>query len=416
MKKLLSLMLALCLLLALCACGAPAEETAEAAPAEEAASAAAEAPAQSGDASGEPSGEPSDEPSAEPATNEAGGTGAIPEAPVAAADQPVPEHAEPIALELDPDASYLAFAADQHGELPGFRVWVEDQVAVYGDQLDLLSYSGDICEKNWDAAMFDSFKALLDEVVPGRYNVTTGNQEWKSGAPGATWDELGEGFTYTGEVAKTDTYIVYDIGACSEQYIFAQEQIDAISEYLAAAPNNIPIFVVSHFPLHLACATASHGIPASDHRQTENNGALMDVLNNYPNVVFLWAHNHTFQEPRYGVISPAGSKFTWDYNNPTDKYEINFNYVNIGSFCRGDSYGMIAEVLPTDAGVQVIFNYVDTNVPMETKDSAVMTFAPDGTVTVDSLTAGSGIDYNEILSMSGFDTDPAFMDELRAGY
>ncbi len=403
MKKLISLLLALVMLLALCACGevevsVQTEETAEATT-EVAAEAAEPTVEAAGDASGEPSGEAS---------------GSASDAPIAATAQKVPDHAEPIEAELDEGASYLAFTGDQHGETAGYRVWLEDQLLVYGDQLSLLSYSGDICDKSWVQSVFDEWHGVLDELVPGRYNVTTGNQEFKSGAPGPSWDELGEGFTLCGEVTRTEDYAVYNIGATSEMMIFPEDELAAIDAYLDEAPADIPIFVLSHYPLHLSMATETHGIPGTDHRQTENNGALIDILNGHPNVVFLWGHNHTFQDPRYGTICPAGSKMTWSYDDPTDKREIGFTYVNYGSFCRGDSYGMVAEVLRGADGVDVMLNYIDTNVPMTAKDAATLHYGADGAVTAE-VTAGEGIDYDEILAMSGYADDPSFRDELRGG-
>ncbi len=400
MKKILSLLLALCMLLTLCACGAqeeaPAEEPAVEAVAEvpaEPAAEVAEAPAVeavAGDASGEASGEIVDEP---PAPSQS------------------VTRSEPVELDLPEDAVYIAFTGDVHAEIPGYEGWIMDIQDAYGDQFIMLNYSGDICEKEWVEDTYVSFMSVMDTLMPGAYNITTGNQEFKSGAPGATWDELGEGHTRIGEVAVTEDYIVYDLGSAQEAMGFPQEDIDAVDAYLAAAPSDIPVFILSHFPLHLSCATASHSIPGGDHRQSENNGALIEVLNKYPNVVFLWGHNHTFQDPRYGTICPAGSSFTYDYSNPTEKVEINFTYVNYGSFCRGDNYGIMAEVLRTDAGVQVSLDYIDTNVAWEAKDSAVLSFSADG-VTAE-VTPGTGIDTAEILSMSGYDTDPNFDAELR---
>lgn len=398
MKKILSLLLALCMALSLCACGAaeaeaPAE-VAEAAPAEAAEAAVVEpaGAAVTGDSSGEASGEAS------------------------AVDEP-PEpsqsvtRAEPVDLDLPEDAVYIAFTGDVHAEIPGYEGWVMDIQDAYGDQFIMLNYSGDICEKEWVEDTYTSFMDVVNTLMPGAYNLTTGNQEWKSGAPGATWDELGEGHTRIGEVTVTEDYIVYNLGSAQEAMGFPQDDIDAVDAYLASAPSDIPVFILSHFPLHLSCATESHSIPGGDHRQTENNLALIEVLNKYPNVVFLWGHNHTFQDPRYGTICPAGSLFTYDYSNPTEKIEINFTYANYGSFCRGDNYGIMAEILRTDDGVQVSLDFIDTNVPMETKDSAVLTFGADGVTS--EVTAGTGIDLAEILSMSGYAEDPNFEAELR---
>lgn len=318
--------------------------------------------------------------------------------------------AAPSAVAADP--VYIGFAGDIHAEVPGFETWIKDMQAAYGDTFRFLSYAGDICDKSWVQESYDSFKAVLDTLMPGAYNVTTGNQEFKSGAPGATWDTLGAGHLRIGEIAATEDYILYSLGSAQEAMSFPQADIDAVDAYLTAAPKNIPIFIHSHFPLHLSMATATHGIPGGDHRSTENSAALIEVLNKYPNVIFLWGHNHTFADPRYGVIAPAGASFTYDYYNPTAKLAINFTSAGYGSFCRGETYAMVAGVQRTDAGVQVTMNYIDTNVPMTTKDSAVLTIAADGTVT-SQITPGTNINTAEILAMSGFDTDPNFETELR---
>ncbi len=398
MKKLMPLLLALCMMLSLCACGAAEEPVAPEAPAEESAAAPAEITPEAPEAA--PAGEASGEPGA------AGG----------ASDAPAPTQsvtrAEPVELNLPEGAEYIAFTGDTHAEIPGYEGWIMDIQDAYGDQFTMLNFGGDICDKSWDADTYAQFASVVETLMPGAYNITTGNQEWKSGAPGATWSDLGEGYTRMGEVAATDTYMIYNLGAAQESMAFPQEDIDALAAWLADAPADIPLFVFSHYPLHLSMATDTHSIPGTDHRVTENNAALIEVLNNYPNVILLWGHNHTFQDPRYGVICPAGSLFTYDYANPTEKIEINFTALTYGSFCRGDTYGLMAGIQTTDAGIEISLDYIDTNVPMTTKDSAIVTIAADGTVTVD-VTPGTGIDTAEILAMSGYAEDPNFEAELR---
>ena len=317
---------------------------------------------------------------------------------------------DPIVVE--DGVTVLAFTGDQHGETDNYHSWISDILGVYGDQLAMLSYSGDICNKNWEQDVYEGFVDVLEQEVPGRYNVTTGNQEFKSGAPGNDWDALGEGFTRIGEVVATDDYIIYDLGSAQENMVLPQEDIDAVAAYLDAAPTDVPIFILSHYPLHLSVGTDSHSIPGQgNYRQLENNAALIEVLNEHPNVIFLWGHNHTFADPRYGTIRGAGSSFTYDYENPTDKVELNFTYANYGCFCRGDSYGVVAEVTRTDAGVQVSMHFIDEDVYMTNKDAAVITVAADGTVTTD-ITDGDGVDLDEILSMSGYPDDPDFIEEF----
>ena len=301
----------------------------------------------------------------------------------------------------------LAFASDQHGETPGFEAWLRDQLKVYGDDLVHLTYGGDICDKSWEPAVFEGFKAVLDELVPGRYSVTTGNQEHKTGAPGPDWDSLGPGFLRTGEAASGEDYLIYHLGAAQETMEFPVDDIARLSEYLEYTPRDIPVFVVSHYPLHLAVPYSAHDIPGG-YRQAKNNEILTQVLNKHPNVIFLWGHNHTFQDPRYGTIRPAGSKFTWDINDPTQKLTVNFTYANMGSFCRGDTYGAVAEITREGENRVVKLYFVDTDVPMDTKESAVITFSPDGAVVCDT-TASDSINFIDMFYLSGWYEDPDFM-------
>ncbi len=302
----------------------------------------------------------------------------------------------------------LAFTSDQHGETDGLRDWIAARVGEYGDALVHLSYGGDICNKSWEPDVFEGFRAVLDELLPGRYAVTTGNQEHKTGVP--AWDTLGPAFVESGVVAETDDYIIYHLGAAQESMAFQPGQIGDLADYLASAPNNIPIFVVSHYPLHLSVPYDGHDIPGG-YRQASNNDALIAALNDHPNVVFLWGHNHTFADPRYGTIRPAGVSFTWSYDNPADKAVTGFVYANMGSFCRGDAYGLIAELKRDSSGVVVTMRFMDKAGVMESKQAAVVTFAPDGTVTTD-VTREGVIDFDDMLALSGYPDDPRFREDF----
>lgn len=322
---------------------------------------------------------------------------------VLASDDPTGEFIPPAGQKR----TVLAFASDQHGETPGFQAWLRDQVSVYGEDLVHLSYGGDICDKAWVPEVFDGFMAVLNELVPGKYAVTTGNQEHKPGAPGLDWDSLGPGFVRAGEAASGEDFIVYHLGAAQESMAFPPDDILALADYLEHSPRNIPIFVVSHYPLHLSVPYTSHDIPGG-YRQTQDNDTMVQLLNTHPNVIFLWGHNHTFKDPRYGTIRPAGSKFTWNISDTTDKLTVNFTYANLGSFCRGDTYGAIAEITREGETRVVRLYYVDTNVPMDTKESAVITFSPDGTVVCDTKTSDS-INFIDMFYLAGWYEDPDFM-------
>ena len=300
----------------------------------------------------------------------------------------------------------LAFASDQHGETAGFEQWLQDQKRVYGQDLAFLSYGGDICDKNWEPAVYEGFREVLDRLMPGRYCVTTGNQEHKKGAP--VWEDLGTGFVRCGPVLETGRFSIYHFGAPSENMAFEEADIDALMEYMEKAPKNRPVFIVSHYPVHLSVPYTGHDIPGG-YRQARNNGLLIDRLNEYPNAIFLWGHNHTFKDPRYGTIRPAGSKFTWNYADVTDKKEIRFIYANLGSFCRGDTYGCMAEVTQDGADVKVSMYYVDTDVPMD-RERAEITFAEDGTVTCE-VTKSDTTDYEDMFYLAAWYEDPSFEED-----
>ena len=311
-------------------------------------------------------------------------------------------------VEVQDGATVLAFTGDQHGATDTFAAWIEAVQDIYGQHLAFMSYSGDLCQGGWSDDVFDAFNALIEENFPGAYTVTPGNGEYHSGAPGETWDELGDAYIRLGEAAATDDYIIYNFGSASEDMVFPQEDIDALAAYLDEAPADIPIFVLGHYPLHLVIADENHTIPGgSGYREVENCAEFVEVLNEHPNVIYLWGHNHILNDPRYGTIRAAGSEFTYDYENPTDKLAINFTYANYGSLCQGDCYGLIAQIVRTDEGMSVSLDFVDENTNMTNKDSADILIAPDGSVTA-QVTDGTGIAVDDILSMSGYPEDPDF--------
>ena len=314
-------------------------------------------------------------------------------------------------VEVQDGATVLAFTGDQHGATDTFAAWIDAVKGIYGDSLAFMSYSGDLCQGNWSEDVYDEFSALIEDEFPGAYTVTPGNGEYHTGAPGETWDELGDGYLRLGEAVATDDYIIYNFGSASEDMVFPQEDIDALAAYLADAPVDIPIFVLGHYPLHLVLADENHTIPGgSGYREVENCEEFVQVLNEHPNVIYLWGHNHILNDPRYGTIRGAGSAFTYDYENPTEKLNINFTYANYGSLCQGDCYGLVAQIVRSDLGVSVYLDFVDDTTNMTNKDSADILIEPDGTVTT-AVTDGTGIAVDDILSMSGYPEDPDFAAE-----
>ncbi len=369
MKKILALLLAALMLLSFAACGAPTEAPAE----------------------------PEAEPPAEAAV----------EAPVEPAPEATPEPTPaptPVPLELI-DGDYLAFSGDSHGELSVLSNWIDLTKAQLGEQLKFLGYSGDICNKAWEADVFTEFDALMQAALPDVHTVTTGNQEWYDGAPGPDWDNLGEAYTLCGETLRTDDYAVYNFGACDDVMRFEPADIDALSAYLDSVPADLPVFILSHYSLH---NFVKSDIAGGGYRCCTNSLDVINVLNEHPNVVFLWGHNHSFADPRYGTIRFPGEQITYDNANPTATTTINFTYASYGIFCRGSRYGLIAGIDRLEDGSSYIeLDFLYDGILATGYDSASYTLTADGPTDIE-LIKGSLISEENILLYSGYPENPDF--------
>jgi hypothetical protein len=108
-----------------------------------------------------------------------------------------------------------------------------------------------------------------------------------------------------------------------------------VEAYLSTAPTDIPIFILTHFPIHFW-----------GDRKEENADKLLDVYNKYPNLVVLWGHNHSDFDENYDKVFHPGDSIVIDENGTTR--EINFTYLSGG--CISDAeytgpYGGSAWVL-----------------------------------------------------------------------
>ena len=90
----------------------------------------------------------------------------------------------------------------------------------------------------------------------------------------------------------------------------------------------IPTFIDAHIPVHYF----------TSERSAENNCDLLSVLNKYPNVVYIWGHNHSEKDPAYGTIRLPGNTIVpnagLDELNSADEpaaQEIRFTYISCGA-------------------------------------------------------------------------------------
>lgn len=232
--------------------------------------------------------------------------------------------------------SNIAFTSDVHGKTKNLTSWLSGLSKDGISRLDYMVFGGDMA----DTFQSDNIIALKKIVVrqyPSARNIfTMGNHEWKGSGNDKAFTKV-TGNTRTGIQVKKDNYMIYTLGAASEEQKFKDKDIKALDTCLAKVDSRMPVFIVSHYPLHMYQNSKRC-------RKTKNVKHLINVLNKYPNVIFLWGHNHSIKDTNYGTIKSTGD--TIEYKNGK-KAAINFTYANLGCMKDGAGqhvYGLLAVV------------------------------------------------------------------------
>ena len=139
------------------------------------------------------------------------------------------------------------------------------------------------------------------------------------------------GISREGKGIVTDDYIIYCFGAGScvsteSKNDYMEEDIAALDEYLASAPTDRPIFMLTHFPLHFWYNTryAPHAVD------------VIDVLNKYSDdheIIFFWGHNHSDFDDGYYQPKFPGDEIRVDQEG--NMRTLNFTYLAAG--CTSDA-------------------------------------------------------------------------------
>lgn len=252
----------------------------------------------------------------------------------------------------DPDSDFrkgtnLAVTSDVHGSLEELDRWqqrIKDNTKIQNPQKMIFcgdySYESDLAAELKDFSSVISITNANFGANSGIY--TSGNHEYQSdmGNELSPLFEKNNAFKRIGwavdPAKKNNKYGVYCLGAAGwydAVGTYPEEDINALDKALAGAPNDEPIFIAAHFPLH-----------AFGSRETTNALKMIKVLNQYPNVIFLWGHNHSQEDTRYGQVTPAGESL--NYASGRSK-KINFTYACAGAMHDGQSIayrGMIANI------------------------------------------------------------------------
>ena len=293
----------------------------------------------------------------------------------------------------------VGVSSDIHGSVDRLEAWLTAVQNTVDPDLDSMLYCGDY---SYQMSNLESFVSDFQSIVSvtntivgeGKAVYTSGNHEYYIGNREIPLDERftsTPGFVRLGEALVRPNYIVYCMGAAGWYNgigTFPQDDIDALESYLASAPTDIPILILSHFPLHM-----------NSSRTITNADKVIEVLNDHPNTVFFWGHNHS-QAPRtethYGDVLVKGDTLTYASNKSS---EINFTYACAGGMYQDNQTEYSGVVLSISAdGSEVSFQYYNATSGQTIGDST--TIHIDGTAAVKhTITASAGA--NGTITPSG---------------
>jgi len=281
------------------------------------------------------------------------------------------------AASADHDIRYLAFTADVHynrndgtGENP-FRAWMEklrnvvphvEYMAFLGDNSS--AYSSDTWgEVGALMELADSYKTS-GFVLTDNLFLLGNHERWTTA--GGNFDAIRDSVEHTrrfmqaGKYLETDGYALYSFGADKTPegapyyganyggggaQMFTEENIEALDKYLKTVSADIPVFIMSHYPIHTF--TSPEGVD----RESGNAEMLIDALNKYPNVIFLWGHNHSSADPLYDTFFHPGEMLHVGPLAENQMKEIKFYYASAG--CMHDAEYRAARSTSIPGGANV---------------------------------------------------------------
>ena len=257
---------------------------------------------------------------------------------------PEPETIRRSAVKNADGSITLAFTSDVHydGVNLNLKTWLENSGVGY---IDAVGFCGDMGSAyatdakdfwTWTGGIMDYMDSQIAAGKVGDAIYTQGNHEWFPWAGGNYLVEYAnypaaQRMMQVGEGLVTDDYIIYCFGAgrcVGESFTndYMEEDIAELDAWLATAPTDVPIFFLTHFPLHFWY----------NNRYAPHAVDVIDVLNKYADdheIIFFWGHNHSdfddgYYKPRFPgdeiVVDPDGNTRT-----------LNFTYLAAG--CTSDA-------------------------------------------------------------------------------
>jgi len=245
-------------------------------------------------------------------------------------------------------AVYLAFTSDVHnqsGDVSSARLtsWVNTVTDKLNCSFDNFGICGDLGPGDLNSGTtnyWNNAQKVIDAVRNNK-NIeksgffVCGNHEFKPGYYTHDKNTTTACYSEPGEYLRTDTYILYSFGSRQYNEIDSTEDIETMAAFLeenADFPG--PIFILTHFPLHCYKGyTTGESSTIHDGKAVVGTSQVIDVLNEYPNAVLLWGHNHSNTNDHYDAV----------YTDAINTRQISFTYAAAG--CMSDSeYGSSVNV------------------------------------------------------------------------
>lgn len=288
----------------------------------------------------------------------------------------------------DSGISVLVFTSDLHN---GPANTSRNRLSELIDRINLLSANGRIDYVGFCGDMGEVInvsesnywkytKAVIDLMAEKKIPVcyTTGNHEFDPGHLNTTTTNWVRGlFKIDEEAAKGKNYHIYCLGTHNldndgqKYYIDQVRKLGRYFETLDSAGDNLPVIILTHYPLHSFTYTDGFWHIIS---QTKNASLVIDALNKGANngrdIVFLWGHNHVYADPHYSQILKPGSSL--QYTESGAHKSINFIYAPVGCMCDQE-YGSASGSVKGKAIILTIktnnsiknyaldFKYIDVN-------------------------------------------------------
>lgn len=247
----------------------------------------------------------------------------------------------------DTTVSTLLFTSDVHTKTEHLTSWLDRTVAIGISKPDYVCFGGDFAS-SFSLDDLTAVQEIVEEHYPNSPVIyTTGNHEAKDLDEEAF--ESAYGYASTDYAVYEDDYILYTFGATTSKQCFEKAEIKKLKKFLASLTEEQkkhPVIILSHYPIH--CCKS---------RTTTNAATLLALLNQYPNVVFLYGHNHTKSDSMYGTVQKAGDQLELDEDTTQT---IQFTYGALGSMKEGakqGAYGLVLRVYTTNDSSYITLRY-----------------------------------------------------------